>query len=73
MTIQINEVWNDEGRSETLTIFDTNDNPHLAVHDWINENRPDLTLASDLNSHGYHAKQILSHDEVREQIVRRKP
>ena len=65
MTIQISEVWNYEGRSETLAIIETVDNPHLAVDDWINENRPDLTLARGLNSHGWHAKQITMQDEYR--------
>ena len=72
MTIQISEVWNYEGRSEILAIIETNDNPHLAVDNWINENRPDLTLARGLNSYGWHATQILHHDEVRERMAKEK-
>lgn len=59
MKIKINEVWNAEGRSETLAIIDVDGDTILAVKEWIEKNRPDLQLALGLSSHGYHARQVL--------------
>lgn len=55
MKIQINEVWNAEGRSQELAIIQPIGSPFLAVMKWIEQNRPDLELALHINAHGYHA------------------
>jgi hypothetical protein len=57
MKIQINEVWNKEGKSVELAVIEPIENPGMAVHYWIRANRPDLHLAG-LNDHGFHAIQI---------------
>lgn len=58
MRIQINEVWNDAGKSVELAVITAVGNPHRAVYDWISTNRPDLSLANGLFSHGFHAKEV---------------
>ncbi len=59
MKIQINEVWNYDGRSKKLAVIDSqNDNPRHDVELWIDKNRPDLTMAYGMNEHGYHAVQV---------------
>lgn len=60
MKVQINEVWNGEGRSERLAVIDipVGLNPRHVVYDWIAANRPDLTLATSIFSHGYHAEAV---------------
>ena len=61
MKIQINEVWNQTGKSEELTVIEVNGTPsdcRSAVRDWIDNNRPDLQLASGLYDHGYHARGL---------------
>ena len=60
MTIQINEVWNAEGRSEKLVAIETyyGQAPNIAVMLWIATNRPELTLANGLSSHGFHAVEL---------------
>lgn len=58
MHIQINEVWNRDGKTEELAVIEPDGNPFAAVRQWIAGNRPDLTLADGLYSHGYHAVQI---------------
>lgn len=58
MKIQINEVWNDTGKSNKLAVIEVNGNPKLAVWDWIEANRPDLSLDTGLFAHGFHAQQV---------------
>lgn len=60
MKIQINEVWNADGKSKELAVIDVEGgrNPRVAVLDWIDANRPELTMALTLSDHGYHARQI---------------
>lgn len=58
MKIQINEVWNDTGKSVELATVETFKHPYLTVVEWVRANRPDLSLADGLFSHGYHAKQV---------------
>lgn len=60
MRIQINEVWNHEGRSKELAIIEASDN-HKAfqvVYAWIDKNRPDLSLADSIDAHGFHARAL---------------
>lgn len=58
MKIQINEVWNNSGKSVELAVIEAVGNPRLAVLDWIKTNRPDLSLADSIYSHGFHAKEV---------------
>lgn len=58
--IKISEVWNGTGESETLAIIETT--PQLAkteVYQWINANRPDLSLARTIYAHGFHACEVI--------------
>lgn len=59
MKIQINEVWNREGRTEPLTTIETlRSTAQRDVFEWIATNRPDLVLATGLNDHGFHASEV---------------
>ncbi len=58
MKIQINEVWNSEGKSEVLAIVDAGINPTAAVYEWILKNRPGLPLANTISAHGFHARAV---------------
>ena len=60
MKIQINEVWNADGRSKKLAVVDVEwaSLAPQAVWDWIMTNRPDLKLAEGLHDHGFHAIAI---------------
>lgn len=58
MKIQINEVWNAEGRSEQLAVIEAVGNPYKAVRDWVATNRPDLVVSCGLFTHGYQAQEI---------------
>ena len=56
MTVKISEVWNAEGRSVELARIETN--RALATRDvlaWVATHRPDLTVCTTLNGHGFHA------------------
>ena len=56
MTVQINEVWNREGRSVKLAIIQTTmTRGRYDVLAWIAANRPDLSECYSLNGHGFHA------------------
>lgn len=57
MKIRIDEVWNYEQRVEKLTVIETANNPVVAVWQWINAHRPDLTQAG-LFDHGFNAREI---------------
>ena len=59
MKIQINEVWNKEGRTVKLAEVESPgfspDLARKAVWAWIDANRPDLNQADTIDAHGYHA------------------
>lgn len=58
MRIKVSEVWNHEGRTETLATIDVDtriENPKAAVYTWMAANRPDLSLATTIDAHGFHA------------------
>jgi hypothetical protein len=58
MKIRISEVWNNEGRSEELTIIETRPSEaKQAVFSWITAHRPDLSAAG-IFGHGFHAVQV---------------
>ena len=60
MKIQINEVWNNNGRSLKLAEIEVT-NPAIArtqVNMWIRANRPDLSVATGLYQHGFHAVAV---------------
>lgn len=58
MRIQINEVWNDSGKSVELAIIEPVGSPFLAVQTWIATNRPDLECAMSIYAHGFHAVEV---------------
>ena len=58
MKIQINEVWNYIGKDKPLAVIEVSGNPHEAVWDWVEKNRPDLLMASGIYDHGYHAIEV---------------
>jgi len=60
MKIEISEVWNSEGRQRLLATIDTDHkrHPKIAVWEWIAANRPDLSLANSISSHGYYAVSV---------------
>ena len=58
MKILIQEVWNATGESKTLAVIETYSSwPNVAVTEWIKNNRPDLTLANGIYSHGFYASE----------------
>lgn len=58
MKIQINEVWNSEGRAESLAVIEAKAEPNKAVWDWIYHNRADLQIVSGINDHGFRAVAV---------------
>lgn len=59
MKIRINEVWNTKGETKELAVVECHPlSARATVWRWINNNRPDLSLATDINAHGYHAVEI---------------
>ena len=58
MKIRISEVWNLSGKTQEIGIIEAEGNPTRAVYDWIEKNRPDLSLANTVVAHGFHAKAI---------------
>lgn len=55
MKIRISEVWNSTGSTVELAVIEAGSNPRAAVYNWIETNRPDLTLADTVYAHGFHA------------------
>ena len=63
MKIKISEVWNWEGKSVEIGRIEVADSCAgveivKKVEGWIEQNRPDLSLAVTLTCHGYHAKRV---------------
>lgn len=58
MKIQINEVWNSEGKSVKIAVIDSVGNHRANVWAWIRANRPELDMASNINAHGFHAEAV---------------
>ena len=56
MKVRISEVWNYRGEVKELAVIEANGKAD--VYDWISKNRPDLSLATGVNDHGFHAIAI---------------
>lgn len=57
MRVKISEVWNggSGGVRELAVIETTRINANRDIRSWIRSNRPDLSISSSINSHGFHA------------------